>query len=125
MNYKINSKKHYHETMVLIYNLMLVEEEQLSKDDLLRLQAMSEAAENFEDSVLKLNLHKEPKTITDWVEQALFEHKMTKSALADALDMPKSKISEILSGKRKPDVSFLKGLHKVLNADPKFLLEHA
>jgi transcriptional regulator with XRE-family HTH domain len=50
---------------------------------------------------------------------------MTQTSLATALGMPKSKVSEILSGKRKPDVPFLKGLHKVLKADPEFLLEHA
>ena len=37
----------------------------------------------------------------------------------------RSRKSEILSGKRKPDVLFLKALYKKLKGDPAFLLEHA
>ena len=40
------------------------------------------------------------------------------------LGLRSSKLSEILSGKRKPDVPFLKAVYK-LNVDPAFLLEHA
>ena len=125
MEYSIKSKKHYHETMVKIYDWMNRGEQNLSPEELSELAAMAKASEEYEDKVLNLSFRKEPETISDWVERALFEHKMTQSMLAHELGMPKSKVSEILSGKRKPDVSFLKGLHKVLNADPQFLLEHA
>jgi HTH-type transcriptional regulator/antitoxin HigA len=125
MEYKINSKKHYHETMVKIYEWMNKGEQNLSPEELVELSEMTNAAELYEDNILNLNFRKEPETISDWVERALFEHKMTQTSLATALGMPKSKVSEILSGKRKPDVPFLKGLHKVLKADPEFLLEHA
>jgi antitoxin component HigA of HigAB toxin-antitoxin module len=100
-------------------------EQNLSPEELVELSEMTNAAELYEDNILNLNFRKEPETISDWVERALFEHKMTQTSLATALGMPKSKVSEILSGKRKPDVPFLKGLHKVLKADPEFLLEHA
>ena len=33
--------------------------------------------------------------------------------------------TEILTGKSKPDLSFLKGVHKILKIDADFLLEHA
>jgi antitoxin component HigA of HigAB toxin-antitoxin module len=125
MKYKINSKKHYHETMVKIYEWMNKGEQNLSPEELVELSEMTNAAELYEDNILNLNFRKEPETISDWVERALFEHKMTQTSLATALGLPQSKVSEILSGKRKPDVPFLKGLHKVLKADPEFLLEHA
>jgi transcriptional regulator with XRE-family HTH domain len=41
------------------------------------------------------------------------------------MGLGKSKLSEVLNGKRKPDVPFLKALYKKLNIDPVFLLEHA
>jgi HTH-type transcriptional regulator / antitoxin HigA len=34
------------------------------------------------------------------------------------------KLSQILSGKREPDVSFLKTAHEKLNIDAEFLLTH-
>jgi HTH-type transcriptional regulator/antitoxin HigA len=39
------------------------------------------------------------------------------------LDLGKYKLSEILSGKRKPDVIFLKAVYKKLKVDPAFLLD--
>ena len=61
----------------------------------------------------------------EMVEFKLFEQKMTKSTLAKLLEFSPSKVSEILSGKRKPDVVFLKGIHKLLKIDAEFLLTHS
>ena len=48
---------------------------------------------------------------------------MTQAALADQIGLAKSKVSEIINGKRKADIPFLKGIHKVLKIDAKVLLE--
>jgi len=50
---------------------------------------------------------------------------MSQAALATMLGLGKSKLSEIMNGKRKPDVPFLIVLYKKLNIDPVFLLDHA
>ncbi|HEY5406452.1 MAG TPA: helix-turn-helix transcriptional regulator [Ginsengibacter sp.] len=125
MKHLINSKKSYHETMVAVYNLMNKGEANLSSAELKKLSAMAVAAEKYEDEVLGLKPAKPPKTIAELVELKLFENKMTQAKLADELGLGKSKISEILSGKRKADVAFLKGLHKVLKIDANYLLEIA
>ncbi len=125
MKYIINSKKDYHEAMVAIYNLMNKGEANLKKDELQKLETMALAAEKYEDEVLGLKPRKVPKTITEIVELKMFENKITQAKLAEELGLGKSKLSEILSGKRKPDVPFLKGLHKILKIDANFLLEHA
>lgn len=125
MKHLINSKKAYHETMVAVYNLMNKGEANLTKPELQRLETMALAAEKFEDEVLGLRPQKAPKTIAEIVELKMFENKLTQAKLAKELGLGKSKVSEILSGKRKPDIPFLKGLHKVLKIDANFLLEHA
>ena len=125
MKHIINSKKFYHETMVAVYNLMNKGEANLSSAELKKLSAMAVAAEKYEDEVLGLKPARPPKTIAELVELKLFENKMTQAKLADELGLGKSKISEILSGKRKADVAFLKGLHKVLKIDANYLLEIA
>ena len=124
MKHNIKSKKAYHETMVAVYNLMNKGEASLSVKELKNLGAMSKAAEEYEDNVLGLKPAKEPKTITELLEQKMYENKMTQAKLADTLGLGKSKLSEILSGKRKPDVPFLKALYKKLKIDPAFLLDH-
>jgi antitoxin component HigA of HigAB toxin-antitoxin module len=123
MKFEIKSKKAYHETMVEIYNLMNKGESKLNKTELKKLAIMSTAAEKYEDEVFGLK-PKAPQTIAEIVELKMFENKMTQAKLAGELGLGKSKVSEILSGKRRPDVIFLKGIYKVLKIDPKFLLEN-
>jgi antitoxin component HigA of HigAB toxin-antitoxin module len=125
MKYEINSRKVYHETMLAIYKLMDRGESNLTAAELKKLAAMSAAAEKYEDEVLGLKPQKEPETILEVIELKMFENRLTQVKLAAEIGVGQSKVSEILSGKRKPDVSFLKGVHKVLNIDAKFLLEHA
>ena len=124
MKDKITSRKNYHETMVSVYNLMNKGEENLTEQELGQLAAMSIAAEEYEDNVLGLKPAKEPQTIAAMIEQKMFEHKITQASLAAMLGLGTSKLSEILNGKRKPDVPFLKALYKKLNIDPAFLLDH-
>jgi HTH-type transcriptional regulator / antitoxin HigA len=125
MKYAITSKKAYHETMVSIYNLMNKGEANLTLKELKLLEAMARAAEEYEDTVLGLKPVKEPQTITELLEQKMCENKMTQAKLAETLGLAKSKLSEILTGKRKPDVPFLKALYKKLKVDAAFLLDHA
>ena len=125
MKHAVTSKKVYHETMVAVYELMNKGEANLTTKELKDLAAMAKAAEEYEDKVLGLKPAKEPQTITELLEQKMYEDKMTQAKLADTLGLAKSKLSEILSGKRKPDVSFLKAVYKKLKVDPAFLLDHA
>lgn len=125
MKHNITSKKDYHETMVKVYKLMDKGEENLSPSELKQLAAMTVAAERYEDDVLQLKPRQEPKTIVEAVELKMFESRMSQARLADRLGIGKSKLSEILNGKRKPDIPFLKALYQVLKIDAGFLLEHA
>jgi HTH-type transcriptional regulator/antitoxin HigA len=66
-----------------------------------------------------------PKSIPEMVELKRFQLKLTQAALADMLGLGKPKLSQILNGKREPDVSFLKAVYKKLGIDPGFLLDNA
>jgi len=124
-NIEIKSKKEYHEMMVTIYNLMNKGNGKLTKAETIKLTEISIATEYYEDHILGLKLVKEPKSIQEVVELKLFENKMTKAKLAEEMGLAKSKVSEILNGKRKADITFIKGVHKVLKIDAKLLLEIA
>jgi antitoxin component HigA of HigAB toxin-antitoxin module len=125
MKYKINSKKEYHQTMVDVYEMMNKGEHLLTEAELNRLSTMAEAAEKYENDVLHLKPQREPQSIPEMVDLKMFEQKISQTTLAEKLGFSPSKVSEILSGKRKPDVSFLKGIHKLLHIDADFLLTHA
>lgn len=123
MEINIKSKKEYHQMMVTIYTLMNKGEKKLTKLELTKLSQLTKAAALYEEKSMSLTPIKEPETLSEIIELKLFQHKMTQAKLADQIGLAKSKVSEILNGKRKADIPFLKGVHKVLNIDAGLLLE--
>lgn len=123
MELLIKSKKEYHQMMVTIYTLMNKGEKKLTKLEITKLSQLTKAAALYEEKSMSLTPIKEPETLSEIIELKLFQHKMTQAKLADQIGLAKSKVSEILNGKRKADIPFLKGVHKVLNIDAGLLLE--
>lgn len=123
MEYEITSDKHYHQTMVDIYELMNKGEASLTESETERLAAMAVAAETYEDEVMGLRPSRQPESLPEALELYMFEHKLSQAKLADELGIGKPKLSQIMTGKRKPDVPFLKALYSRLNLDPKFILD--
>jgi len=96
----------------------------LNDEEIELLKVMTVAAEKYEDEILQLKPVKQPKSLPEVIELFMFENKLSQSKLADMLGVRKPKLSQILTGKRKPDVSFLKALYRKLNLDPKLILEN-
>ncbi len=88
------------------------------------LAKLSNLVEAYEDNVMQLMPIK-PKTLQEAVEFKMTEQKLTQARLAKKLGIGAPKLSQILTGKREPDVIFLKAVHKKLNIDAEFLLTHA
>ncbi|HMQ00154.1 MAG TPA: helix-turn-helix domain-containing protein [Cyclobacteriaceae bacterium] len=87
------------------------------------LEQLSALAENYEDNVLKL-MPIQPKSLQEAVEFKMHERKWTQAQLAKNLGIGAPKLSQILSGKREPDLKFLKAVHKKLKIDADFILSH-
>ncbi|HEY5327147.1 MAG TPA: helix-turn-helix transcriptional regulator [Mucilaginibacter sp.] len=120
----ISTDKSYHETMIAIYELMNKGEANLEPEELEELESMALAAEKYEDEILHLKPVKQPQSLPEVVELFMYENKLSQAKLADRLDIGKPKLSQILTGKRQPDVLFLKALYRKLNIDPKVILDH-
>ena len=105
-----------------ILTLMNKGEGNLSEEEVNKLRTMALSAEKYEDTHYPFPM---PKTISEMVELKRFQLKLTQAALADMLGLGKPKLSQILSGKREPDVPFLKAVYKKLDIDPGFLLDNA
>jgi HTH-type transcriptional regulator/antitoxin HigA len=65
-----------------------------------------------------------PKTIEGMIELKMYERKLKQKDLAKLMGLSEPKLSQILSGKRQPDIAFLKAAHKKLGIDAGFLLTH-
>jgi len=85
------------------------------------LEKLSLLAEKYEDEEMKLMPI--PMTLTAVVETKKKELGITQKGLASILGIAEPKLSQILNGKRDPDVDFLKSLHQKLGIDGNLILE--
>jgi antitoxin component HigA of HigAB toxin-antitoxin module len=88
------------------------------------LAELSKVAEMYEDNIMLLMPIK-PRTLREAIEFKMAELRLTQGSLAKKLGIGAPKLSQILNGKREPDVTFLKAVHKKLNINAEFLINHA
>ena len=120
----ITSNKQYHATMAIVFEMMNKGEGSLNKKELEKVRRMAEAANKYENEVLGLRFHFSPNNLPEMVKLVMLEKKLSQVKLAEMLEVGRPKLSQILNGKRKPDVDFLKLAYKILKIDPAFILEH-
>ncbi len=123
---KIRTEVQYKQAMELIETYLQKATEQggfhtLKKKDADELQSLSLLAEDYEDRVLKVMPL--PVTINGVIQQKISELDITQKELAKMFDMGPAKISQILTGKRSPDVPFLKAAHEKLGIDGNLILD--
>ena len=118
----ITSDKAYQATIEKIDGLMKIGEAKLKPAQAAELRLLALAAQAYEKSMYTIPA---PKTLQGLIEFKMYERKLNQKELAQLLDIAESKLSQILTGKRKPDVSFLKAAHEQLEIDGNVLLEYA
>lgn len=126
---KIRSEREYKAVMKSIESLLqkvtdLGGFHLLPKKESAMLAKLSRLAEGYEDNTMHLMPIK-PKTLREAVEFKMAQQKLTQARLARKLGIGAPKLSQIMTGKRAPDIAFLKAVHKKLKIDAEFLLTHA
>lgn len=102
--------------------LMRIGEAKLKPAQAAELRLLALAAQAYEKGMYTIP---SPKTLQGLIELKMFERRLKQKDLAQLLDISESKLSQILAGKRKPDVRFLKAAHELLEIDGNVLLEFA
>lgn len=125
---KIRNEAQYNQVMALIETYIKKATEgggfhSLSEKEADELSRISLLAEQYEDKFLKIMPL--PVTINAVVQNKINEMNITQGQLAEMLEVGKPKLSQILTGKRPPDVQFLKAIHSKLGISGDFLLENA
>lgn len=126
---KIRNEREYKAAMKTIESLLNKATKaggfhKLPDEEATMLANLSKLAEAYEDNTLKL-MPIVPKTLQEAVEFKMAEQRLTQAKLAKKLGIGAPKLSQILKGRREPDVTFLKAVHKKLKIDAEFLLTHA
>ncbi|HWZ36155.1 MAG TPA: helix-turn-helix domain-containing protein [Mucilaginibacter sp.] len=124
---KIRNEAQYNQIMALIETFITKATANggfsyLSAPEKDELSSLSLLAEQYEDNVLKIMPL--PVTINSIVQHKIKELNLTQAKLAEMLGLGTSKLSQILTGKREPDVMFLKAIHSKLGISGDFLLEN-
>jgi HTH-type transcriptional regulator/antitoxin HigA len=125
---KIRNEAQYNQIMALIEKFIAKATEVggfnfLTDPEKEELGSLSLLAEQYEDNVLKIMPL--PVTINSVVQHKIKELNISQAKLAELLGLGTSKLSQILNGKREPDVMFLKAIHNKLGISGDFLLENA
>lgn len=120
---KINTNKEYKKALHDLYQQMSKGESNISDMEAKGMRELAEAIEYYEDNILQIMPL--PVTIENIVASKMHEMDITQYALAELLNIGTPKLSQILNGKRKPDVAFLKAVHEKLQIDGNLLLEKA
>lgn len=95
---------------------------QMGSDTQLQAQArtIAEAIQAYEQTHMPFP---KPTTLTGMIELRMYEMKLNQKDLAQLLDIEASRVSELLSGKRKVTLDLAKRLHEKLGIDGNFILE--
>ncbi len=117
----IKTEAQYKKVMSQILTLMNKGERNLTKAETTQLREMALAAQAYEKSIYTIP---PPQTIEGMIELKMYERKLKQKDLAKLMGLSEPKLSQILSGKREPDVPFLKAAHVKLGIDASFLLTH-
>lgn len=123
------TRKDYDEVMKQIEALLQKSTEiggfdKLPKKDSETLAKLSLFAEEYEDSIPLMPI-KTPSTLVEMIRYKMFEMNLKQKQLAKLLDISETRISELLTGKRKLNIELAKKLHSKLNIDAHFILEVA
>ena len=118
----LKTEKDYQKALSELDILMKIGEEKITDSQSEKIESLALSIQAYEKVYYPFPM---PKTISEMVELKRFQLKLTQAALADMLGLGKPKLSQILSGKREPDVPFLKAVYKKLDIDPGFLLDNA
>jgi antitoxin component HigA of HigAB toxin-antitoxin module len=123
---KLRNKNQYNQVTKLI-DLLLAKAtdgggfSSLTKKESKELEALSRLVAEYEENILKL--WPLPITISDVVQQKISELNITQNKLAEIFEITNSKLSKILTGKRDPDIQFLKAVHEKLGVDGNLILD--
>ncbi len=138
---QIVSREDYDNAVTLLERMAEKSEENLTNKELKWIEHTAQLIDEYEDKngmslinvqsvhhgetdIQKISaaLGYEP-DLTDIIRFKMLQKKLNQKSLALLLNMAEAKVSQILNGKREPDVDFLRGIHTKLGIDGNILLE--
>jgi HTH-type transcriptional regulator/antitoxin HigA len=116
---KISTESDYKPAMGRINKLMSKGSQNVSKAELAEIRKLALEAQHYEQSKFTIAA---PTTLAGIIEMKMYEMRLKQKDLARKLKVSDTKLSLIMNGKQKPDIAFLKAVHRQLHVNGDFLL---
>jgi HTH-type transcriptional regulator/antitoxin HigA len=116
---KITEEADYKAVMAKIDHLMSKGSNKVTPTELAEIRKLAEAAQQYEQSKFTIS---PPTTLAGIIEMKMYEMKLKQKDLAKKLKVSDTKLSMIMNGKQKPDVDFIKAVHRQLKVNGDYLL---
>jgi HTH-type transcriptional regulator/antitoxin HigA len=117
---KIINKQQYYTAMAEIESYLQKGFSNLSEKEEDRLEGLSKAAEAWELKEYPMPMHP---SFTDILVYLMQNKRYSQSELSENLSVSKSLLSEILNGKKKPNLDIVVAIHKRFGIDANTLLD--
>ena len=117
---KIKTKKEYEQIMSEVDMLMAKGSKKVTKAELAKIEKLATLAQAYEQTKYLIKM---PTTLAGIIELKMYELKLKQKELAKKLNVSDAKLSLIMSGKQKPDITFLKAVHQKLKVSGDHLLK--
>ncbi len=98
--------------------------ESLTNEEAERLKMLSILAEQYEDSIPMMPL-KTPQNLSSMLKLKMVSLNIRQKEMAELLGIAESRLSEVLSGKRRVNMDLAKKLHTILHIEAEFILQTA
>lgn len=121
MFYEIHNEEDHRQALARIDTLMRKGEANVTPEESATIRELGLAIQAYEQSQYTVPA---PQTLEGMIELKMYERRLKQKDLAKELGISDAKLSLILSGKKKPDVSFLKAVYTKLNVSADFILQH-
>ena len=121
LKYKITAESEYASLLARIDVLMRKGEKNVTPEESEEIRAIDLALQTYEQGIYTIP---SPGTLEGMIELRMYEMRLKQKDIAETLSVSPVKLSMILRGKQKPDISFIKALHTKLKVPAEFILEH-
>lgn len=116
----IQTKAEYYKTMAQLEDLVQKGISNLTSEELSAFGQLAKAAEAWEINEYPMPLKP---TLSELLTYLMRHLSLSQSAFAEQLDISASLLSEILSGKKKPNLEIARQLHNKFHLDGNLILE--
>lgn len=119
----IGTHKEYLQALAVIETYLTKGSANLTETDLAELQRLSLLVERHEDEEYPMPV--EPATLPEMIRLRMFQQNMKQRDTARALGISETRLSEVLTGKRKVNMDLAKRLYDKLHIRAEYILKTA